>query len=70
MESDLAPGYIVRNPTQPEWGLGQVQSVVGPKATVNFENMGKMTINTVIVKLEVVSEDLRAGPSELGSSGK
>ena len=64
MESDLAPGYLVRNPSQPDWGLGQVQSVVGLKATVNFENMGKMTINTAVVTLQVVSEDLRQGPSD------
>jgi hypothetical protein len=70
MESELAPGFLVRNPSHPDWGLGQVQSVVGLKATVNFENMGKMTINTAIVTLEVVSEDLRAGPSALGSPAK
>ena len=70
MESDLAPGFVVRNPAHPDWGLGQVQSVVGLKATVNFENMGKMTLNTAIVKLEVLSEDLRTGPTDLGRPGK
>ena len=60
MQQELAPGQIVRNPAQPDWGLGQVQSVVAARATVNFENMGKMTINTGVVMLEIVSEDLRS----------
>lgn len=57
MQQELAPGQIVRNPAQPDWGLGQVQSVVGARATVNFENMGKMAINTAVVTLETVEED-------------
>ncbi len=60
MQQELAPGQIVRNPAQPDWGLGQVQSVVGARVTVNFEHMGKMTINTGVVMLEIVSEDLRS----------
>lgn len=60
MQQELAPGQIVRNPAQADWGLGQVQSVVGARVTVNFEHMGKMAINTDVVSLEVVSEDLRS----------
>lgn len=60
MQQELAPGQIVRNPAQPDWGLGQVQSVVGARVTVNFEHMGKMAINTDFVMLEVASEDLRS----------
>ena len=51
----LVPGAMVRHPTQPDWGLGQVQSVIGERATVNFEDRGKVLINTAVVELEVVA---------------
>lgn len=50
------PGALVRNPAYPDWGLGQVQSSIGNRVTVNFENAGKMLINTDRVELEVVEE--------------
>ncbi len=50
----LVPGAWVRNPQAPDWGLGQVQSVVGQRVTVNFENRGKVLINAANVTLEVV----------------
>lgn len=60
MQQELAPGQVVHNPIRPDWGLGQVQSVVGARVTVNFEHMGKMAINTAVVTLEAVSEDSRS----------
>ncbi|MHB1207944.1 MAG: DUF3553 domain-containing protein [Rhodospirillaceae bacterium] len=59
MQQELAPGQIVRNPAQLDWGLGQVQSVVGARVTVNFENMGKMTLNTAVVTLDIVDDGVR-----------
>jgi hypothetical protein len=59
--SEFAPGQIVRNPARPDWGLGQVQSVVGLRATVNFEHMGKLTLNLAVVTLEVVADGDRRG---------
>jgi len=56
MEFDLVPGALVRNPAQPDWGLGQVQSAVGTRVTVNFENMGKMALDVSVITLEVVDE--------------
>ena len=41
----LEPGMLVRHPTEPDWGLGQVQSNIGGRITVNFENAGKVVIN-------------------------
>ncbi len=38
------PGQWVRLPARPDWGLGQVQSVVGEKVTVNFEEAGKVVV--------------------------
>ena len=57
MTGDLTPGNFVRNPAQPDWGLGQIQSVVGTRVTVNFEHVGKLLINGENVKLEVVDPD-------------
>jgi len=43
----LRPGDWVQHPQHPEWGRGQVQSVVGPRVTVNFEHAGKVLVNTL-----------------------
>ena len=51
MTQDFLPGDFVRHADQPDWGLGQVQSVVGNRVTVNFENAGKVTINTAVINL-------------------
>ena len=61
MDFDLVPGALVRNPAQPDWGLGQVQSAIGNRVTVNFENMGKLTLNVAVVALEVVDGPLAGG---------
>ncbi|MCP5432240.1 MAG: DUF3553 domain-containing protein [Alphaproteobacteria bacterium] len=47
----FAPGDYVRHPTAEDWGLGQVQSIVGERVTVNFEHAGKKLINARIVRL-------------------
>ena len=54
--SPFAPGALVRHPTQPEWGVGQVQSVIGNRVTVNFEHGGKQLINAERVDLVVLGE--------------
>lgn len=51
MNAFLEPGQLVRHPDQPEWGLGQVQSVIDDKITVNFEEVGKVVINGSVVEL-------------------
>lgn len=47
------PGQWVRHPSRPDWGLGQVQSVIGQRVTVNFENAGKVLVNAGVVALEI-----------------
>ena len=61
----LTPGTFVRSPGNPDWGLGQVQSVVAGRATVNFENRGKLVVHLAAVPLAVVDvADLAAeGPA-------
>ena len=55
-ESDegLVPGAWVRHPVEDGWGIGQVQSVVRNRVTVNFENIGKVLINSDVVTLNIV----------------
>lgn len=52
----IEPGMRVRHPDRPDWGTGQVQSVVGSRITVNFEHAGKLLINAAIVALEILPE--------------
>lgn len=48
----LSPGDFVRHPQRPDWGLGQIQSMIGSRITVNFENAGKLLIDGSVVELE------------------
>jgi hypothetical protein len=50
----LEPGMYVRHPDAPDWGLGQVQSNVGGRITVNFEHRGKVVIDGSRVMLTPV----------------
>jgi len=56
MTQDLAPGMRVRHPLRPDWGIGQVQSAIGHRVTVNFEHAGKVLINSDKVALTAVEE--------------
>tara|TARA_Y100001970_G_scaffold50877_1_gene64443 strand:- start:883 stop:1056 length:174 start_codon:yes stop_codon:yes gene_type:complete len=49
---DYEPGDKVINPANKDWGIGQVQSIINEKVTVNFENVGKKVINAKNVLLE------------------
>lgn len=53
----LFPGVRVRHPGEPGWGIGQVQSVIGDRITVNFEHSGKRLINAAVIQLEEVERD-------------
>ena len=49
---DYEPGDKVINPLAKDWGIGQVQSIIKEKVTVNFQNVGKKVINAENVVLE------------------
>ena len=51
---DYEPGDKVENPNNKEWGIGQVQSIINGKVTVNFENVGKKVINAKIIELKKI----------------
>ncbi len=53
---DYEPGDFVINPNNKDWGIGQIQSIINDKVTVNFENTGKKVINAKEVTLEKVSK--------------
>ena len=51
------PGDYVINPTNQIWGIGQIQSIINDKVTVNFENSGKKVINAkeiILVKVKKI----------------
>ena len=56
MQFDLEPGDYVINPLNKEWGIGQVQSIIKEKVTVNFQNVGKKVINSNIIELKKVND--------------
>ena len=54
---DFTPGDYVINPKQRDWGIGQVQSIIKNKVTVNFQNQGKQVINGEIIILEKIQNE-------------
>jgi hypothetical protein len=59
MSLRLFPGVRVRHPGEPDWGVGQVQSVIGDRITVNFEHAGKRLINGALIRLDEVEDESR-----------
>jgi hypothetical protein len=51
------PGDKVTNPDNKDWGIGQVQSIINKRVTVNFENVGKKVINANIIKIERIKNE-------------
>ena len=56
---DYEPGDKVINPAKKEWGIGQVQSIIGNKVTINFENTGKQVINVCLLYTSPSPRDKR-----------
>ena len=50
------PGDFVINPNYRNWGVGQIQSIIKNKTTVNFENAGKKVINNKEIILEKITD--------------
>jgi hypothetical protein len=53
----LEVGAIVRHRIETDWGLGQIQSIIGPRITVNFEHRGKVVLHGDDAPLELVAPD-------------
>ena len=59
MQYELEPGNFVVNPSQIDWGTGQIQSIIKNKATINFENVGKKVINLNNINLKKINYEKR-----------
>jgi len=57
MTYGLEVGAIVIAPDHPDWGRGQVQSIIGSRITVTFENRGKTVLIGEAVTLDILSTD-------------
>ena len=57
MHLDFVPGDYVINPLNKDWGVGQVQSIIKNKVTVNFENFGKQVLNIKLIPLEKIENE-------------
>ena len=53
---DYEPGDFVINPANNDWGIGQIQSIIKNKVTVNFENVGTKVINAQEIVLERINK--------------
>jgi len=53
---NYSPGDFVINPKNKDWGIGQIQSIINNKITVNFENTGKKVINSKEIILERINK--------------
>ena len=56
---DFEPGDYVTNPAKKDWGIGQVQSIIGNKVTVNFENWGKKVIDANNINLRKLDDEIK-----------
>ena len=54
---DYEPCEKLIHPKNKDWVIGQVQSIIKAKVTVNFENYGKRVINIDNVILEKVENE-------------
>ena len=50
----ITPRMFVINEINKEWGIGQVQSSIDEKITINFEHVGKKVININEVSLKII----------------
>tara|TARA_B100001179_G_C18550386_1_gene385764 strand:+ start:355 stop:531 length:177 start_codon:yes stop_codon:yes gene_type:complete len=57
MQYDLEPGDFVSHPTESSWGIGQIQSIIKNRVTVNFQHSGKKVINSDNIRLEKVNNE-------------
>lgn len=57
MNERLLPGALIRHPDRPDWGIGQIQSVIGTRITANFEHAGKLLIDGAVIRLEVIDPE-------------
>lgn len=58
MSQPFEVGALVVLDARPEWGTGQVQSILGARVTVTFENAGKVVLDTNVAALTLIEDDM------------
>ena len=53
---DFEPGDKVFSPSHKNWGIGQVQSIIKDKITINFQNVGKKVIQKENIDLKKIND--------------
>ena len=53
---DIEPGDKVISPNNKHWGIGQIQTIINEKITVNFENVGKKVISGENIELKKIND--------------
>ena len=52
----FTPGiFVINTDKKNEWGIWQIESSINNLITINFENVGKKTINISKLNLEIVN---------------
>ena len=57
MQYDLEPGNFVKHPNERNWRIGQIQSIIRNRVTVNFQHSGKKVINSDNIRLEKMNNE-------------
>ena len=65
MVHEFCVGDFVQHPDKPDWGHGQVQSIIGNRITVIFEHMGKTIIIADQISLTPVADETNFAPNLL-----
>ena len=53
-QSIYTPGVYVINENNNEWGIGQIQSSIDHKITINFKNIWKKVIDINKINLKII----------------
>mgnify|MGYP001158234663 CR=1 FL=1 len=56
-DHELLPGVYVISEKNRDWGIGQIQSSINDKITINFEHVGKKVIYYKKIKLRILKNN-------------
>ena len=56
-DHELLPGVYVIAEKNRDWGIGQIQSSINDKITINFEHVGKKVIYYKKIKLRILKNN-------------
>ena len=56
-DHELLPGVYVIAEKNRDWGIGQIQSSINDKITINFEHVGKKVIYYKKIKLRILKSN-------------